>query len=46
MTHISNGPWAKARVGHEEARSVPIPNESIKQYFEKLAGIEETANAA
>lgn len=46
MTHISNGPWAKARAGHEESRSVPIPNESIKQYFEKLAGVEETANAA
>lgn len=46
MTHIPNGPWANARAGHEEARSVPIPNESIKQYFEKLAGVEETADAA
>lgn len=46
MTHISNGPWAKARYGHEEARSVPIPNESIRSYFEALAGSGETANAA
>jgi len=46
MTHTPNGPWAKARYGHEEARSVPIPNELIKSYFVELAGRGETANAA
>jgi uncharacterized phage-associated protein len=45
MTHTPMGPWAIARQGHEEARSVPISNDLIKKYFEELAGCGEMVNA-
>lgn len=37
MTHAAGSPWEISREGRDEARSVPISNEVIRDYFEKLA---------
>ncbi|MGD0960413.1 MAG: type II toxin-antitoxin system antitoxin SocA domain-containing protein [Methylomonas sp.] len=41
MTHVSGGPWEASRRDHEQARSVTIKNDLIKDYFKKLSTSQE-----
>ena len=36
-THAQDGPWCA--VYQEGVKSIPIPNESIKRYFQGLANV-------